>query len=115
LVATENPEEWQLEDTPYYELNKKGKLVKKHSVRMVFGKQWGLSQSLGKYKSAVECRDGEIGEELGRLYQEVKDLMKDYDYCTVYWISWRELEELGCHRLVEILEEYVSKVEEENP
>ena len=84
--------------------------TKQSSVRKIEGRQWGLSQSLSRMKSAVETRGGEENEDLSKLFRMKKEAMKEYDYHTVYWVSSEELRECGCDRLIEILDEYVSEM-----
>lgn len=80
--------------------------TKEATGRKIEGKQWGLSYSLSKMKSGVELRCSEVIEELGRLWKEKRKSFRAYEWHSVYWVSPSELLELGCSRLIEILEEY---------
>lgn len=84
--------------------------TKESTVRSIGGRQWGLSRSLSRMKSAVELRDSEVVEDLSKLYRMKKESMKEYDYHTTYWVSSDELLECGCGRLLGLLEEYVQEM-----
>jgi len=111
---------WQPNSTDVHSVRKVRKLsaylakycTKESTGRKIEGKQWGLSNSISKMKSAVDLRCSEVVEDLARLYRHAKDKMKEYDYCTVYWISSEMLKELECWKLVDLLEEYVVQVQE---
>ncbi len=84
--------------------------TKESDVRKIEGGQWGLSQSLSKMRSAVELRCSEVIDDLAKLWAAGRKKMKEYDYCTVYWVGTDLLEEIGCWKLLELLEQYVQSV-----
>ncbi len=87
--------------------------TKESKIRKIEGRQWGMSRSLSKLKSAVSLRDSEVIEDLGKLWREKKEHLKEYDYHSTYWIRFEEVEKMGCSRLVEIMKEYLTSVDEE--
>lgn len=84
--------------------------TKESDIRAIDGKQWGLSQSLSRMRSAVDFRCSEVIDDLAKLWADSRKRMKEYDYCTVYWVGTDLLEKLGCWKLLEMLEEYVQVV-----
>ena len=87
--------------------------TKESKIRKIGGRQWGMSRSLSKLKSAVSLRDGEVNEDLSKLWREKRECLKEYDYHSSYWIKFEEVEKMGCNRLVEIMREYLVSVDEE--
>jgi hypothetical protein len=87
--------------------------TKESDVRKIEGKQWGLSNSLSKMKSATDLRWSDVIDDLSRLWKARGRSLKEYDYHSTYWISAEELKELGCLCLVKMLDDYVSEMGQE--
>lgn len=90
LVEAKNPENWQLEDTPYYVKNAVGKKIKRHSVRIIFGKQWGLSQSLSQVKAASYIRDAWLDAEIRKIRSAFAGKVFVNDYVTSIYVSVKD-------------------------
>lgn len=107
--CTKNPEnlstaELSESDNRYYKTAKSG------HVREIEGNLWNLSQSLSRYKTAVEIVDNEISDEIAVLTKHYAGKLKAYDYCSVFYISIKELKAVTSFALLTILDEYVSQM-----
>jgi hypothetical protein len=110
LVATDNPQEWQLENTPYWEVNKKGKRVRRGSVRITFGKLWGMSQNLSCMKAASDMLFSELEAELWKIKKAFRNRWKQVDYGSILYVKVEEWMELGCEWLEGLFTTYVSEL-----
>jgi hypothetical protein len=89
LKAEKNPGKWKLEDTPVviWKQTKKGKPKRTvlHSVRCVYGRQWRLSQKLGKFKSVKEVVCGRMMEEVNAILNVFKaEVRKERHFQILY-------------------------------
>ena len=87
--------------------------TKESKVRKIEGKQWGLSNSLSVMRSATDLRWSDVIDDLSRLWKARGSSLKEYDWHSTYWISVKELKEIGCDCLVGILEDYVKRMSKE--
>lgn len=90
LVPCENPKDMLIENTPYYTKLRSGKKIKQKSVRIIFGKQWGLSQSLSQIKSATYKRDSWIDSEINKIKSAFAGKVVENDYVTCIYVSVKE-------------------------
>lgn len=90
LMPADNPKDAKIEDTPVLIKNKKGKWIKRHSVRIVFGCQWNLSESLSKMKSARYEHDSAMGRDILEIKEAFPKRVIKYDYVTCIYVSVSE-------------------------
>jgi len=94
------PSELSDSNNRYYKQSKTGE------AREIEGNLWYLSKSLSQYKSIIEVADSVINNDIAKLFQKFADKKKDYDYCTVYYLDYNDIEEAKCDTLFYMLLDY---------
>lgn len=84
--------------------------TKQSNVRKIEGNNWGLSQGLSRMKSGRDLRFNDIEREIRKVRDLMPEVIKEYEYATVFYISSEELKKIGCLSIVGILDEYVEEV-----
>lgn len=85
-----NPKDMLMQNTPMRVKGKKGNWSTLNSVRVIFGKQWGLSTSLSQIKSAKHVRDSTMESELHTIRSAFAGKVFEHDYVTCIYVSVKE-------------------------
>jgi len=83
--------------------------AKENEGRAIQGKQWGLSYSLSRLKSAQEMVSYEITEEIRELWRNHADKVRKDQYNTVIFVNWKQIKKLKLKRLTQTLRDYATQ------
>ena len=94
------PSVFSKSENQYYKSSKTGE------AREIEGNLWYLSKDLSYYKSVIAVADSFINNDIAKLYNKFGNKKKDYDYCTVYYLDYNDIETAKCNDLFNMLIDY---------
>jgi len=83
--------------------------TKKSVYREIEGKQWGLSYSLSRIKSAITVPSYAMRKEFDWLCHKFKSHFRDYDYYAVLYISAEKWTKMFKHELYKLYDTYLQE------